>query len=1130
MVNLQIKNKMIFMNHVVDQYTSKIQGIDKNKIINNHPEDEILVGKLSPEYITDDPNSSSVDINRLGMDFFIDEETFKNGSLIIKPIGEFYYRVNPTLDEQRRFFLEEAKISFNKDFKSLTELAAFLKSEKMTFSKEILPVFKKLSIENITIPIKFKDFYDSEKNIGYYSTETDSNHALNLYIENLIDNVTSSEELYSQVRDNISIEQILDEHKWRTFITSYEKIGSPSWKIFLEVEIKKLNDFYKISVSIKNAAEDERRPNKKSKKDKFSSKTLFNSGIEVSVENGQFKSIELPYFMDDYKYNKEQYAIGHNCTVLESINTLKTTHIPIFEQKRLKTRDDIKVYFDKLISDPVTELNVLYEEMIKEYDSWVQDFENQKKRNLLTKDGEIQFSKEIDNFKREIDRFKNGIRVIHEFSIVKESFILMNKAFKASSKGYETWRLFQIVFIVSNIPDVCSTEYGEDEMGPNCRIDSVDLLYFPTGGGKTEAFLGITIFNLFFDRFRDKNEGVTAIIKYPLRLLSVQQVQRLADILATSEILRRSNEDIKESEEFSLGFFVGDNNTPNKITETIAEKFKSMPPEDLTNEYQIIDVCPFCKNKSIQVELLQKELRLVHKCTTVDCKSNGILPFYMVDREIYRYLPSVIISTIDKFASVGVQLDFRNILGNVTSKCTDHGFTSRKVCTEREICKDSSKLIDLNLKDPGPTLFIQDELHLIRESLGVYDAHYESFIQYFLNNLAISKKKIKLIGATATISSYESQIYHLYLKNAVRFPSESPYLNRNFYAEIDEEETHRKIIGYAPFGKAIINSVVYSLKYLKEILWEYYKNPNLILSIPGIVLKDTAEALKLLEDYWIFLEYNNVKLDGNKVLSALDDPINTELNRANIQQFIPRKMTGDDSFQDVRKILNDIETTTDVFNGLNLIAATSMISHGVDADKFNIMFFYGMPGNTAEYIQAYSRVGRKHPGIVFMIMRPTREKDQSYLKNFIKFHEFKDILVEQVPINRWAMKAIERTFPGILSAILLSHYDLFIQKFYGYNIYMMSNLQKAILDGLIDKDELTNHLKFAYQCDISMGIVYSEWIETAVNKFYDLIVLEDYNPKVQKDMYITQGIEALGFLRPMNSLRDTDTPIIVEMK
>jgi hypothetical protein len=426
-----------------------------------------------------------------------------------------------------------------------------------------------------------------------------------------------------------------------------------------------------------------------------------------------------------------------------------------------------------------------------------------------------------------------------------------------------------------------------------------------------------------------------------------------------------------------------------------------------------------------------------------------------------------------------------------------------------------------------PTLLIQDELHLVRESLGVYAAHYETLFQYFLEHLVSKPKKLKIIGASATISAYKDQGYHLYMKDVNRFPCSSPFLDRNFYSYIDKNEINRYILGYAPFGKAIINSVVYSMKYLKEIIWKYHKNPDLLKTIPGAIWENAEDEIQdILDDYWIFLEYNNVKLDGNKVINALDDPINRELRFEEIQPFEMRKMTGDDTFQDVRRILSEIETTTSVRDGFNLIAATSMISHGVDANRFNVMFFFGTPNNTAEYIQAYSRAGRKFPGLIIMIMRPTRERDQSYLRHFIKFHDFKDILVEPVPINRWATRAIDRTFPGVLSTILINHYDYHLQQTEGGNIYMMNKLKEVICKDLIPIDELKQHIKGAYGCLMeTRGKQYEEAIEEKVDMFYRNIQYETF----ENNVYIIEGLQKLGFLPPMRSLRDADIPVIVEV-
>jgi len=436
---------------------------------------------------------------------------------------------------------------------------------------------------------------------------------------------------------------------------------------------------------------------------------------------------------------------------------------------------------------------------------------------------------------------------------------------------------------------------------------------------------------------------------------------------------------------------------------------------------------------------------------------------------------------------------------------------------------------EVKMYDPAPTLFIQDELHLIRESLGTYASHYESFIDYYIKNISPSKRRVKIIGATATISSYETQIAQLYNgKDPLMFPCQSPYLDRNFYSFVDKNDKQRIILGYAPYGKAIINSVVYSLKYMRQVVNQYLVDPKKVLGIANIGIGTVEEALKILEDYWIFLEYNNVKRDGNNVEGALETPINVELQSEGISPFITRKMTGDESFKDVREVLAQVENAENVFDGVNLIVATSMISHGVDADKFNIMFFYGMPGNTAEYIQAYSRTGRKYSSIVIDIMRPSRETDQSYLKNFVKFHEFKDIMVEAVPINRWATKAIDGTLPGIFTGLLLNKYDIELQYSIG-SLFFMKNIKKAIEKNFINKETIKNEIYQSYGCLIDgeineIGNQYKESIDTFIDKVFVLILDKNWI-----DENIFSGFASLGY-HIMNSLRDTDTQLIIELE
>lgn len=1130
---------------ILNQFKGRITGNTETEVVGENPENKFFVGKLlSNKSDNSGSYSSDVFIESAGADFYIEENEFVNAIIKVYPKGDFYYRAYPTLEQQRRAMLDEINETSDEQYNDFKDVAKVFKQDTDKFKKakiNLVPVYKKVQIHKSNYCMEFipSNLYDEELGYGFMDEEHKENRDLSKFLDELQETINDDETRYTyKVFEKTELKDLLCTEAYKAFISRNAKRDGyirQNWSVYIDVRIKKIKSRYLVSVSLVNdsalQSNSQTHQSNKKDKDKTTIETLFNSGLDIELNGANYAPIVLDYFLDDYKYDNQQQAVGANCSITynHETNTVSVEHLPTFVQKRLLTNDKLAVRFQELIDNPISKLYDIKLKMDLEYQNWKRYYEE--KEPTLTSMAKNKMLNEIAEFAREIKRFQFGIDIIKDYPMVQKSFVLMNKAFMRTSRKYDTWRLFQIVYIVSIIPDIiaCDENLMLAEDKEKTTLGSVSLLYFPTGGGKTEAFLGVLVFNLFFDRYRGKECGVTSILRYPLRLLSVQQVQRLANTLAQAELLRRDDSTICNTEPFSLGYFVGDNNTPNKISKDLVLRYRNMT-QDEKDENRIIDICPFCGKNTVHLTFDEGSYRLTHYCANSDCPSGSTLPIYIVDSEIYRYLPSAIISTVDKMAILGNNPNFRNILNGAATRCPKHGYTSTMRClVDKEFCDVEVQTFDtVNMYDPAPTLFIQDELHLIRESLGTYASHYESFIDYYVRNVSPSKRRIKIIGATATISSYESQITQLYSKDPLRFPCASPYSDKNFYSFVDKEDTQRLIMGYAPYGKAIINSVVYSLKYMRQVVNQYLSDPNKVLSIEGIGIDTLEEATKILEDYWIFLEYNNVKRDGNNVEGALETPVNVELQKEGIMPFITRKMTGDETFQDVREVLTQVENTNDIFNGVNLIAATSMISHGVDADRFNIMFFYGMPGNTAEYIQAYSRTGRKHSSIVIDIMRPSRETDQSYLKNFVKFHEFKDIMVEAVPINRWATKAIDGTLPGIFAGLLINQYDPELQYSVG-TLFYMKNIKKAIENDFVDREKIRIELYKSYNCladgEINeLGNQYRASIDTFVNEFFVSVVDRNW---IEENIF--SGFTALGY-HIMNSLRDTDTQLIIELE
>jgi hypothetical protein len=318
---------------------------------------------------------------------------------------------------------------------------------------------------------------------------------------------------------------------------------------------------------------------------------------------------------------------------------------------------------------------------------------------------------------------------------VQLAFKLTNETFERTgnhpTKPKTSWRLFQIVFLVTQIPGLAAlktpTPAGLTER------EMVDIIYFPTGGGKTEAYLGVLIFHCFFDRLRGKTAGVTAWLRFPLRLLTLQQTQRMADVIGMAELVRREQSDSRLSKNvagFAVGYFVGASSSPNKLNpfspsaeDQVAWSKANDPGE--RDKWKRVVTCPACRMPTVRVDLDEPAVRIIHRCINANCAfPDGKIPIYIVDNEIYRYLPSVIVGTIDKLAGLGNQRKFSLILGAVTGICAKHGYLNGKCCQDE--CKDE-KQWQKKGRVPngltGPTLFVQDELHLLREGLGTFDSH-----------------------------------------------------------------------------------------------------------------------------------------------------------------------------------------------------------------------------------------------------------------------------------------------------------------------------------------------------------------------------------------------------------------------
>lgn len=1129
------ENYNIVANYIVEKYIDRISGEDVQDYLivesSESPEDRVMVGMLAANrvkkgydgrYKENDDNKYQ-SIPAISVTFVMEPNS--KGEIKVFPLGSLYYKVKPTYEEFERYILKKYNKLLNgevgKEIQSLGELNSYLLNNKYNNSIKMPNFYKKISLEEYIddgIVVNIDELIKS----GYLSLRETINEKMSKL------RLDISDESISACNREYKLQDIMDKKSFESKINSknYES-NVPNWNFDVTLECSKSEDGYRTTITYVNLTDD----NSDIMKGKGHSFNIFNASLKITGgKDIIFKDINLDYFIDDYKNDVSVKAISENtsCEYIRDENTIYTINIPIYDQKRLITKDLYKDFtsFKNLLDDPIKNLDFIRKQMDIDYDRLLKQYEKESNKNSLSEDTQKRYKHDLAEYKNEIDRFNQGINELKNNHLAYEAFKYMNLTFqKEMYKGQKVvpgWRLFQIVFIVSILHDIINEK----------NIDSydnyrADLLYFPTGGGKTEAFMGCVVFNLFYDRLRGKNIGVSSIIKYPLRLLSINQLERILITVCKAESIRKEY-NIGENC-FSVGYLVGRGNTPNGIKDK--EEFINTSTEQLNEKYRLVDRCPVCGEKNVNISFDEDSWRLLHTCDNPKCRLN-ILPLFMVDNEIYRYLPSVVVSTIDKLATVGLQSAFKSIFGQVKYKCPKHGYSHNKYCIESYSSKCNETLKEVEkLNDPAPTLFIQDELHLIRESLGTFASHYLTFIkQYMLNMVPVEcRKKIKFIGATATVSNYKNQLHNLYHIKGRRFPSVYPDLNNDgdFYSEIDKTDSCRLILGYAPYGRSVTNAVWQSTTIFRIIIDSIWEEPNKHIEelISNGFTGDISELNEILNNYLVSINYNNTKQDGMELYNSFQNQANNLLGEIGVTKFDIDQMTGDNTFQEVRKVLFDIQSTKSKKETKNLILATSTISHGVDEDSFNQMYFFGMPNNTAEYIQAYSRVGRKYTGIVIDIIRLLRERDRSYLKNFILFHKYKDNLVEPVPINRWAKNAVYSTLPGIIMAILIQYYE---QKL-NVSLYYVKDVKKEIISERIKKDELKQLLVMGYECTSKekASLIYKKVIESEVDNIIKGI-LDNDNLSLKTSDVISKYSRYKK--RPMTSLRDTEEQIEISLK
>ncbi|MCD8040683.1 MAG: hypothetical protein LUF82_04115 [Clostridia bacterium] len=748
---------------------------------------------------------------------------------------------------------------------------------------------------------------------------------------------------------------------------------------------------------------------------------------------------------EDYRLNSllyrdvKTYAIGHGCAATwddnDIPNTITASIMPEYEVKPIvpttsRAQLSMKLYAQSK-EETINDLQMLcddYRDWISKEKSKFGNIKEEKyKDTALT---QITLCNEcLKRMLTGVDLLKTNSKVWQAFSLANRAMLMQQLHYKLPLTEYESydsktlsfklkneiimpdidneetwynrekniygrWRPFQIAFILLNLYSIYDTNSSER--------DIVDLIWFPTGGGKTEAYLGLTAFSIFMRRIKNPNDlGTTVIMRYTLRLLTAQQYERAASLICAIEKIRSENEELLGKERITIGLWVGDSLTKNRSTDVI-KKIKDIRAGKVNENVSVILKCPWCgasmetlktdkTAKTPGYEISVDKKHVIFRCGNENCDFGDEefpLPLNLFDDEIYANPPTLLFGTVDKFAMLPYRLEAKGLFGGD------------------------------NERTP-PELIIQDELHLITGPLGSSVGLYETLI----HELCIKNgSKPKIVASTATISHAKQQCNALYgcgEDKVFQFPVQGTTYKDCFFAE-EKNDTGRKYVGL--YGASTSSSATASI----------YTFAAFLYAAKAVEVDDESQR----DAYWTNLAYfgsmrelgqaatwfiADIKehlevIYRNRLESSLDST-----NRRYVYENGLAELTSRMSNEEIPKILKrlEIKYRKDEKRALDVCLATNMISVGVDISRLGLMTVTGQPKSMSEYIQATSRVGRDKnaPGLVFVIYNTSKSRDKSHYEKFQSQHSKLYFSVEPTSVTPFSRPLRERALPAIFVAL-----------------------------------------------------------------------------------------------------------------
>lgn len=738
--------------------------------------------------------------------------------------------------------------------------------------------------------------------------------------------------------------------------------------------------------------------------------------------------------------NRRVFAVGHGCapewTEATSTRAVRiwSSSLPTYEMKPIVpcAIEGLDLQMLALSQHEGSGPVALCTKLADSYETWISE---SKRKIESTSEVPAKWrsvaEKNLEKCRACLERIRYGIELLGTDPLVRDAFALMNRAMLMQQLHYHLstdsirkwkrqngqlvleqvfdppehndptriWRPFQLAFILMTLRSVVEPT-SEDR-------NTVDLIWFPTGGGKTEAYLGLAAFTIFFRRLSRSNNGGTAVLmRYTLRLLTTQQYQRAASLICACEKIRRERAEELGQEPITIGLWVGGAVTPNREQQAVTA-LGDMLRGERENPFVIIS-CPWCgaqmgtvkeggayRCKGYRKLRNPSRVRLICDDNACEFSSADGLPLQVIDEHIYFNPPTLLIGTVDKFALLPWIPEARSLFGLNSS----------------------------GVHDP-PELIIQDELHLISGPLGSMVGHYETLIDALCErDLDGHRIGAKIVASTATISRAPEQIKALYSRDsAFLFPPQGLRAGYSFFAEEAFDKPGRTYAGV--FCSGLPSPITTQVRVLAALL-------------QGPCTVEEAHP-KDLDPYWTLMVYFNSMRELGHAATLIRADIKEYLRVVAWRKgFRFKKAQGTGPVH--RSIRTDMELTSRIpssevaevlqrlftpYDGnqecgvIDVCLATNMIQVGLDVPRLSLMTIVGQPKTVSEYIQASSRVGRYFPGLVVTILHPGKPRDRSHFEHFRAFHQSIYRNVEPTSVTPFAVPVRERALHALLITLV----------------------------------------------------------------------------------------------------------------